>query len=146
MAEQQLNGTNVGSGFQQMHCERVAHGMRADRFTDAGDMAGLLTDTVDSISGDWLAGDITFEKPLFRSDCPPVVAEDFQQPGREHDVPVFLSLAQFHMNDHPLAVEVVRLQADRFGNPQSGGVTGGQDGAVLQAADAVEKMEELPPD
>ena len=27
MAEQQLNGTNVGSGFQQMHCEGVAEGV-----------------------------------------------------------------------------------------------------------------------
>ena len=80
MAEQQLNGTNVGSGFQQMHGERVAHRMRADRFTDAGDMAGLLIDTVDSISGDGLTGDITFEKPLFRPDCPSVVAENLQQP------------------------------------------------------------------
>jgi hypothetical protein len=45
------------------------------------------------------------------------------------------------MNDHPLTVEVVRLQADRFGDAQAGGVTRGQDGAMLQAADALEEVE-----
>ena len=98
---------------------------------------------MDSVSGDWMTGDITFEEPLFRPDCPPVVAQDFQQPGREHDVPVFLSLAQFHMYDHPLTVDIIRLQVDRFGDAQSGGVTGGQDRAMLQAADAIEKVKNL---
>ena len=35
MAEQQLDGTQVGAGFQQVNGERVAQGMRATRLVDA---------------------------------------------------------------------------------------------------------------
>ena len=31
MAKQQLNGTEVGTAFEQMDCKRVAQGMRRDR-------------------------------------------------------------------------------------------------------------------
>ena len=35
MAQQQLNGAQIGAGLQQMNGERMAQGMRGDRFAEA---------------------------------------------------------------------------------------------------------------
>ena len=49
MAEQQLDGADIGAGFQQMDREGVPHGMRRDRLADAGELAGLLAGKFDGL-------------------------------------------------------------------------------------------------
>ena len=51
MAEQQLNRADIGSGFQQMHSERVAQRMGGNRLADAGTTASLLAGLFDRIFG-----------------------------------------------------------------------------------------------
>ena len=43
MAQQQLDGTQIGTGFQQVNRECVAQRMRRDRFADAGPLSGVPT-------------------------------------------------------------------------------------------------------
>ena len=42
MAEQQLDGAEIGTGFQQMNCKCVAQRMRSNRFVDAAQQPGWL--------------------------------------------------------------------------------------------------------
>lgn len=43
MAQQNLNGTQIGAGFEQMRGETVTQGMGMDIFAEAGMLGGLLT-------------------------------------------------------------------------------------------------------
>jgi len=54
-----------------------------------------------------------------------------------------LSLPLLDTDHHALAVDIGGLQVDRLGDAQPGGVAGGQDRAMLGAADALEKMKNL---
>ena len=46
----------------------------------------------------------------------PIGRQRLQQPGRQHDVAVFLSLALLDAQHHALAIDSLRLQAGRLGN------------------------------
>src|ERR1700687_5215800 len=143
VAEQQLNRADVGSRFQQMDGKRVAHRMRADRLANAGEAPSLLTGEFDGAGGERLPRNIPFEQPALRSHCPPVMAQRLQQPGREHHVSILLSLPLLDSDHHALAVDIGGLQMDGLGDAQPGGVAGGQDRAMLGAANALEKMKNL---
>ena len=62
----------------------------------------------------------------------PIVPEHGQQFGRQHDIAIFAAFALVNPNDHALAIDRGGLEADGFGNPQTGRVTDGQKHAVLQ--------------
>ena len=74
MAEQKLDGPDVGTGFQQMNGESVAKRMGCNRFTDARELARFLTGLFDRTSVDRLSGHIALEEPLLRPHGPPVTA------------------------------------------------------------------------
>ena len=52
MAEQQLNGSDIGAGFKQMHSECVAKRMGRDRLAKAGKLMRLRARLFDGVSGD----------------------------------------------------------------------------------------------
>src|SRR5207247_10740745 len=58
-------------------------------------------------------------------------------------VSILPSLPLLDTDHHALAVDVGGLQVDGLGDAQPGGVAGGQDRAMLGAADALEKMKDL---
>jgi len=64
VAEQQLDGAQVGAGFQQMDREGVAQRMRGDRLGEAGETVRLAAGVADSVPGDRLAGQVSREQPL----------------------------------------------------------------------------------
>src|SRR5215472_5827327 len=68
---------------------------------------------LDSVGGNVAARDSTGEEPRLGLFQTPPVAEDVQQPGGEHDVAIFLPLAEFDADDHALAIDM-------------GGVAGGR--------------------
>ena len=110
MAEQQLNGADIGAGFQQVDGEGVPQRMRAYRLADAGDAAGFLAGEFDGASGDGLAGYVTRKEPPLRPHGPPIGAQDFQQFRRQHHVAIFLALALIDPHYHSLAVDVAGLR------------------------------------
>lgn len=69
------------------------------------------------------------------------VAQHLQQPGRQHDIAVFLSLALLDAN--ALAIDSFRLQAGRLRNTQAGGIACRQDCLVLEALDAAKEVQHL---
>ena len=93
--------------------------------------------------GDGAARDVAGEEPVGRPGGLPVLAEQGQQPRREHHVAVLAALALADADDHPLAVDVVDAQGDDLGDPQPGGVGGHEDGAVLEADDGREEPGDL---
>ena len=68
-----------------------------------------------------------------------ISAEDLQETGREHGVTILAALTVLDTDEHPLAVDVGRLEGDGFGNAQAGAVAAQQHGAVLDAGDMVEE-------
>ena len=98
------------------------------------DSAGPSAGVLDGKRRDRLPGQVAGEQPLLRSGDAPVVAQDVQQLGREHDVAVLPPFALLDADDHALAVDRRRRQADCLGNPQTRGVADGQDDAVLPAS------------
>ena len=103
----------------------------SDGFGDAGTAARLLAGVLHSACRDRLSEIVTWKQPVFRTGRPPVVSQCDQQFGREHNVAVLLPFALFHLDDHPLAVDIDGLQVNGLGDPQACRVTGGQDRAVF---------------
>ena len=65
----------------------------------------------------------------------PIVPEHRQQFGRQHDIAIFVALALVDPNDHALATDRSGLEADGFGDSQTGGVTDGPKAVRLQASE-----------
>ena len=143
MAEQQLDGAQIGAGFQQVNGEGVAQGVRRDRPGDARPLARLAAGGLHGEPRNRLAGPVAREQPGLRMRLFPVVPQDVQQPRREHDVTVLLAFAGLHPDDHAPAVDRAGLQRDRFGNAQSGRIADGQDGALLRCLHRIQKYGDL---
>ena len=69
----------------------------------------------------------------------PVLAEDRQQPRREHHVAVLVPLALADVDDHAGAVDVLDAEPGDLGEPQPAGVGGHEHGAVLGVLQRVEE-------
>ncbi len=119
MTEEQLDGAQIGAGLQQVNGKGVAQGMRRDGFTDVASPSCRCAGDRDRVSGDRLVGKIAGKQPRPWSGGAPVVAQDGQQLGREHDVAILAPLALLDANDHSLTVYGGRRQADGFGYPQA---------------------------
>ncbi len=143
MTEQQLAAAHVGSRFEQMDGERGAHRVRGDGFRDVGGSVRLLARLLNGKAGDGSAWDVAGEEPPLGLLQAPPLPQDFQQPGGEHDIAVFLSLALVNPDDHALTIDLRGLQAHGLGDPQPGGVTSGEDRAMLGAGHATEKVPDL---
>ena len=78
MAQQQLNGAHVRSGFEQVGCKTVPKGMRCDRFGNAATLMRLLAGYLHRVAADATVDSITRKKPLFGLVNWPPGAEDFQ--------------------------------------------------------------------
>ena len=73
MAEQQLDGAQIGAGLQQMDGERMAQGMRGDRLGDAGSLKRLPAGDLNGERRDRLPGPVAWKQPLLRMGVLPVV-------------------------------------------------------------------------
>ena len=135
MAEQQLDRAEVGAGLQQVNRERVAQRMRRNRLADAALQAHFPTGAIDGGWSDRLAGPITGKQPLSGMGILPIVPEHRQQFGRQHDIAIFVALALVDPNDHALAIDRSGLEAEGFGDSQTGGVTDGPKAVRLKASE-----------
>src|SRR5271157_1163196 len=92
--------------------------MRRDWPSDAGSLTGVPTGVLDGKPRDRLPRPAAGKQPLSRVSTIPVVAENVQEPGRQHHVTIFPPFASLHANDHAFAVDRGWLQLDHFGNTQ----------------------------
>src|SRR5712692_5579528 len=93
MSQQDLNGPQVGTGFEQVGRETVAQGTNGDVLGQAGGLARPEADFPYASGGNGSAGDGAGEEDLAGPSSFPISAEDLQQPRGEHDVAVLLPLA-----------------------------------------------------
>ena len=114
MAEQQLDSTQIGAGLQQMNGERVAQGMRGDRFAETRLLKRLPASDLDGARRNRLPGPVAWKQPLLWMGLLPVGPQKLQQRRRQHHVPVLPAFAGLHPNDHPLAVDRGGLQGNRL--------------------------------
>src|SRR5271168_934830 len=128
MAEQDLNGAQVGAGFKKMCGETMTQSVRMDApvlkaLTFSSDLAGSPED----LGGDRITcrvPAVAGEQPLLRlaPETSPVDAKFLQQLRAEHDIAVLAALALSDMDHHPLAVDVTDLQMSRFCAACAGGI------------------------
>src|ERR1700687_1312504 len=85
MSEQKLNGTEIGTGFQQVSCATVPQGMRRKVFGEAGGSGSMLTRQPHHMGGDGNVGTTTIyctgEQKSLRLHPAPVDAQSLQQFG-----------------------------------------------------------------
>jgi hypothetical protein len=117
--------------------------MRRDWPSNAGSLTGFSTGVLDGKPRDRLTGPVAGKQPLSRVSTPPVVAENVQEPGRQHHVTIFAPFARLHTDDHPLAIDGGWPQSDRLGNAQPRRVADCQDHALLQAFHRVQESGDL---
>src|SRR6266851_8913734 len=116
MPQQHLNGTQIGTGFEQMSGKAVTQRMGMDALVlKTGSFSGLLTGGPEHLGGDR----ITCRMPSVAGKQPvrglvpepaPIDAQRIEQLRAEHDIAVLASLASPNMNDHPLAVDIADLE------------------------------------
>ena len=118
--------------------------MWRDGLGEAGLAAGLSAGPFASVPADAAAGDHAGEQPLAcRPGVPPVVAQSLQQARGERDAAVLAALALRDADHHAPTVDVGRPQADGLGDAESGRVAGGQDDAVAEDGDGIQKGDDL---
>ena len=118
--------------------------MWRDGLGEAGLAAGLSAGPFGSVPADAAAGDHAGEQPLAcRPGVPPVVAQSLQQARGERDAAVLAALALRDADHHAPTVDVGRPQADGLGDAESGRVAGGQDDAVAEDGNGIQKGDDL---
>jgi hypothetical protein len=90
MSEQKLNGTEIGTGFQQVSCATMPQRMRRKVFGDAGGSGGVLTGQPNHIGGDGYVGAPalyrTREQISLRFHPAPVDTQGGQQLGAQRNI------------------------------------------------------------
>src|ERR1019366_3983175 len=145
MAEQDLNGAQVRSGFEKVCGETMPQGVGMDApVIEACAFSGDLTGRPEDLGGHRTAGcvpAVSGKQPLLRlaPEAAPVSAQLFEQLRTEHDIAVLAALALVDMNHHPLAVDVADLQAGRFCAAGTGGIERHQKDAMKGAIGSVDQ-------
>jgi hypothetical protein len=80
MTEQQLDGAQIGAGFQQMNGEGVAQGVRCDRPDDARPLSRLPAGELHGEPRNRLAGPIARKQPDLRMRLFPILPQSVQEP------------------------------------------------------------------
>src|ERR1700745_1511735 len=128
VAEQDLDGAQIGAGFKQVCRETMAQSVRMDvPVLKAGPFRGNLAGSPEDLGGDRVTcrvPAVTGKEPLLglAPEAAPISSQRFEQLRTEHDVAVLGALASPDMNHHPLAVDVADLQVGRFGAACAGGI------------------------
>ena len=116
MAEQDLNGAQIGAGFKKMRGEAMTQSVRMDApmlkaCTFSSDLAGSPED----LGGDGITcrvPAVAGKQPLLRlaPETSPIDAKFLEHLRAEHDIAVFAAFSSADMNHHAFAVDVAELQ------------------------------------
>ncbi len=117
MAEQKLDGAQIGSPFQQMRGPAMAQRMRCDPLANAGTPRRFVARDPDGLVGNGLLDVVAGsrgEQPCSRLEPAPVSTQRLQQRRAQRKIAILAALALDHADDHPLAVDVAQLQMGHF--------------------------------
>ena len=118
VAQQDLNGAEIGAGFEQVSGEAVTQRVGMNLFLDAGSLGGFPAGVPDGFGVDGLITAmvaVAGKQPGagFSPQPMPMCTQFIEQLGTEHDITIPASLAALDVNHHALAVDVADLQARR---------------------------------
>ena len=137
MPQQDLDGAQIGARLEQMSCKAVPQRMRRDLLGDSSAADGIVKDREDVVVADRVVRVFSGKEPLLGFVVSPVLPQDLEQNGRQHDHSILLSFAM-DRNGHARRVDVVHSQVGRLGAPQARRVDGHQQGATFEVRRRVE--------
>ena len=148
VAQQDLNGAQIGACFEQMSGEAVTQRVAMDLFLDAGSLGGLLAGVPDGLGVDGLITAlvaVTRKQPYagFSPQPMPMCTEFFQQLGTEQHIAISAPLAALYMNHHALAVDVVDFQARQLRVPDASGVERHEKDALVGRTSGVDQLRDF---
>jgi hypothetical protein len=116
VAEQRLDGAEIGVVLKEMGREGMPEGVRRDRLSDAGFESGGGDEPLDGAARERTIGQGAGEEPGLRLDeaGTPVVAEQQEEALAELDLTVFPSFALPDADEHGFAIDVGHLQVDQL--------------------------------
>src|ERR1700682_5774129 len=109
MTEQDLNGTQVGAGFEQMGCPTMAQSVGGNPFGDLGSACGVIASDPNRLVGNgllWSASAPPGEQIQLGLPPTPVLAQGFQQRRAERKITILASLALHHADNHAVTIDV----------------------------------------
>src|SRR5271165_3867279 len=144
MSQEQLNGAQVSTVFEQVGSETVAQGVGMDSILQASASGGLAAGVIDGLGGDRMIRPMVTapgEQPLrrFALQPAPIVAQSFQQDGTEHDISVLTAFPAADVDNHASAVDIGDLQASQLGAPNPGAIEGHQHNAMQSSLGRVDE-------
>jgi hypothetical protein len=111
VAKENLNGAQVGAGFQQVGGEAVTQGVRMKRLANAGAFGGFATGVPADPGADRMICDMPLaagKQPCsrFAGQSAIVLAQFVEQMGAEHHVAILAALAVLNMEDHARGIDI----------------------------------------
>ena len=106
MAQQELDGTDVGACFQQVRSEAVTKRVRSDGFSDATVAASEATGELYCSCVEGMIFALSRKEPGGRPFRFPVLAEQLEELGRKHDVAVLVTLSLADSDHHTFGIDV----------------------------------------
>src|ERR1017187_2905729 len=147
MAKQNLDGAQVGAGFQHMSCETMPQAVRRYVLGDAGTLGGLVYRLPDDLFRNRDIGPPslhrTWEQIGLGLHPAPILAQSLQQLGGQQDIAVAGSLALANVNDHALAVDVGDLEMAHLGSAQARCIQHHHHGAMHKVAGRIDQARYL---
>ena len=139
-----LDGVQVGPQLDQPRGKAVTQQMRSYALRQSGRQRRQPARARHRFSREVRQRLVAGKQPVLRSGHPPALPQGLEQQGRQRHQTVFRSLARADMNHHPLAVDVLWSEANRFADPQAGGINGQQDDPLFELEEHIVRAARLP--
>jgi hypothetical protein len=145
------NEAKIDAGFEEMGSPGMAQGMNAGQFVDAARLEGFPEGFLKAALGYALrcSGSVDSSSTRSRKNQPgiamgyPVLAQEFQGPLWQWDIPVYPSFPVADMNEHARTIDIGHAKMGSLLKPQPAGVNGGETGAVREQPDVPEDISHL---
>jgi len=134
MSEQDRNGAEIDSCFEQVNGEGVPKQMRRNGLADASRTRRFPAGDKDRFHRDRLPLTSAGKKPFRRPLASPVAAEQFAQLRRQPCLPVFPSFAGTHPQHVAGGIDVGHFDACNFTDSEPGPIENRQPRALAQIA------------
>ena len=133
MAQQNLDGSDICAGIEQMGGEGVPQHMGRDVLGQARRCDDFAQLGPNGVGTKVTPRFLPWKQPrLRRTSHSEIFSQALQHCLAEHHVAVLLAFALAHLDEHPLAVDVVVPQRTGFPYAQTGSIAGHKNRPVLQ--------------
>src|SRR5262245_33031884 len=121
----------------------MAQSMRMDGLAHTGLHPRVVADPADRFPPDWLGRIGSREEPGTWFIPLPILPEEGEEPRGEHDIPILLAFPLLDAEHHAGTVDISDLEVTEFGDPQTGGIEGGEHGSAFEMARGAEQRRDF---